>query len=144
MFKSKKVLAIAIISLLVLVSIGFYYVFGDYSEGKRSGYLLKLSKKGVLFKTYEGELVQSGTEDNQMVVTPNMKWQFSVNAGNTALIKKMENLVGQPVRVSYKEKFTQFSWRGDTKYFVYDIERDGELPPMKEKPIFKEGQEPKR
>ena len=112
MFKSKKVLAVVIISLLVLVSIGFYYVFGDYSEGKRSGYLLKLSKKGVVFKTYEGELVQSGTEDNQMVLTPNMKWQFSVNAGNTALIENGKFSGSACARVLQREVYTVFvAWR---------------------------------
>ena len=53
-----------IVTLLILLAVGagafyfrFYFVFG---EGVKSGELNYVVKKGVIFKTYEGKLIQSG------------------------------------------------------------------------------------
>lgn len=45
-----------IIATLVIVAIVAYGTFGVYDEGVRAGMVLRLSKKGILFKTYEGQL----------------------------------------------------------------------------------------
>ncbi|MEO0334067.1 MAG: hypothetical protein AAF223_20740, partial [Bacteroidota bacterium] len=51
-------------------------------------------------------------------------WDFSVDRGNDEVIKALEAAVdnGNRVKLRYKEKYFQFSWRGDTKYFIYEVE----------------------
>ena len=113
----KKVFAIIIISILALFSIWYAFVyFVTYSEGTRSGELIKFSNKGVVFKTWEGEISQ-GISGAQI-------FSFSVEDKNDELIKKLEALQGRYVKVGYKERYAKITWLGDTKYFITEVTED--------------------
>lgn len=91
-----------------------------YSNGTRSGYLVKITKKGYLFKTYEGTLGITGmAQTKQGFISTN--WDFSVKSKD--VYKKLDSLQGIPVKLYYKEKLKSMPWQGDTPYFVYDVER---------------------
>ena len=110
----KKVFAIIIISILALFSIWYAFVyFVTYSEGTRSGELIKFSNKGVVFKTWEGEISQ-GISGAQI-------FSFSVEDKNDEIIKKLEALQGRYVKVGYKERYAKITWLGDTKYFITEV-----------------------
>ena len=110
----KKVFAIIIISILALFSIWYAFVyFVTYSEGTRSGELIKFSNKGVVFKTWEGEISQ-GISGAQI-------FSFSVEDSNDEVIKKLEALQGRYVKVGYKERYAKITWLGDTKYFITEV-----------------------
>jgi len=96
-------------SLLYFLAI--YYI--TYSEGYRAGTLVKFSHKGVIVKTWEGEISQ-GVSEAQI-------FKFSVESKNKKVIKALQDLQGNNVRLTYKERFTTFFWLGDTKYFVTEI-----------------------
>ena len=113
----KKVFAIIIISILALFSVWYAFVyFVTYSEGTRSGELIKFSNKGVVFKTWEGEISQ-GISGAQI-------FSFSVEDKNAQLIKKLEALQGRYVKVGYKERYAKITWLGDTKYFITEVTED--------------------
>mgnify|MGYP006269917555 CR=1 FL=1 len=120
----KRVLVIGGIALLLIGLIGgSVAVFGTYSDGSRVGKIIKFSKKGLVFKTYEGELslgAVSQGEDGALTE----KWGFSVTRGNDEIIQKINKAMddGYEVRLYYKEKYFQFDWRGDTKYFIWQVE----------------------
>ena len=107
--------------LIIIISLGFSYwaCSWTFSEGSRAGYLIKISKKGVVFKTYEGELnlggvnISDGLEGNI--------WSFTMFDDD--LVKKMKNFEGDKVKLFYKERYKTFPWQGDTNYIVTDIER---------------------
>ena len=105
-----------------LGTLAFYY-FGTYSEGVRSGVVVKISRKGFLFKTYEGQLnlMTFGAVRSQNFISES--FEFSVTSGQTELIKQLEqaSLSGERVSLHYKERFGVFPWRGDTKYFVTEL-----------------------
>ena len=115
--------------LLVIILIGFsvmaYLYFGTFSEGIRSGVVIKGSKKGFIFKTYEGQLnLQTfGASKGQNMVAEN--FDFSVPTSETEVIKVLEevSLSGERVSLHYVEKFVTFPWRGDTKYLIIKVER---------------------
>lgn len=110
----KKVLAIIIIVILSLFAGWYAFVYyTTYSEGTRSGELIKFSNKGVVFKTWEGEISQ-GISGAQI-------FSFSVEDKNKDIIKKLEKFQGRYVKVKYKERFAKVSWLGDTKYFIIDV-----------------------
>ena len=90
-----------------------YYI--TYSEGYRAGKLVKFSHKGVLFKTWEGEISQ-GVSDAQT-------FTFSVEDNEKQVIQKLQDLQGKDVKLTYKERFGTFPWLGDTKYFVIKVEK---------------------
>lgn len=110
------------ITLLVLIIFG-YIIFGSYSSGTRAGTVVKLSTRGVLIKTYEGQLNLGGFSGETGSPASSL-WDFSVDIGKKEVIGQLEeaSLNGKRVKLYYKEKFYQFSWRGDTKYFVYKVE----------------------
>ncbi|QHT68434.1 hypothetical protein GXP67_18190 [Rhodocytophaga rosea] len=111
-------LGIVIIALAILS----YFLFGNYSEGNRAGTIAKLSRRGVLIKTYEGQLNIGGISTDGSHTSP--LWDFSVSNGEKEVIKQLEDaaLTGDHVKLYYKEKFYTLSWRGETKYFVYKVE----------------------
>lgn len=75
-----------LISLIVIVIIIFviWKYFYTYSDGYRAGLLQKFSRKGTLFKTYEGELVLSSVGGNNSAVIASEKFYFSVTADSLA------------------------------------------------------------
>jgi len=104
------------IVVFALVLFGIYYTFIYYipfSEGYRAGELTKISNKGVMFKTWEGEISQG--------VSESQRFTFSVESGNVDVIDKLKELQGEPVKLTYKERYDTFPWLGDTKYFITGV-----------------------
>lgn len=101
--------------LLITGYIAFVY-YVPYSTGVRSGELIKFSKRGVLFKTWEGEISQ-GISGAQIFV-------FSVSSGEKEVIQNLEKLQGKYVKVDYLERYKTFFWWGDSRYFITKVEED--------------------
>ncbi len=130
MLKFKKILkwtGISAFTLLILIML--YLNFFNYSTGFIAGVPLKLDKKGYIFKTYEGTLNIDGQKENQDA-TGQRTWDFTVKKSADSVVARLEKAVldGKRVKLYYNEKIVQFSWNGDTKYFVYDIETIKLLP----------------
>lgn len=116
--------AFFLIILLAILGAGSYFVFGNYSEGVRTGVLMKLSSKGVIFKTDEGQLNIGGFDQTNDIGVSNV-WEFSVN--DDMILGELEDAMdeSQRVKLYYKEKYIRLPWKGDTKYFIYDLEALG-------------------
>ena len=112
---SAVVRIVAVIALILLGVFAFIY-FANYSTGTRAGIVMKVSKKGILIKTHEGMLD---------IGTINDPWEFSVESGDTDVLRQLEEAQssGERVRLHYKEKFAKFFWLGDTPYFVTQVDR---------------------
>ena len=111
----KRFLTYTGISLLIvfIVYVLFIY-FVTFSEGYRAGELIKISKRGVVFKTWEGRLSQGVSEEQQ--------FNFSVQKTDKEVLEKLKEYQGERVKVTYIERFGTFVWLGDTKYFVKEVE----------------------
>ena len=70
-------LSVAVVALALFVYFRFYFVFG---EGVKSGELNYVVYKGVLFKTYEGKLIQSGIRSKTAGSIQSYEFEFSVDA----------------------------------------------------------------
>jgi hypothetical protein len=97
-------------TLWTLIALGY-----TYSSGERVGYIQKISKKGWICKTYEGEIAMVNLP-GQIANT----FQFSVRDDSIAdLITKAQ---GQRVAISYKQhKGVPTSCFGETEYFVSGV-----------------------
>jgi hypothetical protein len=111
----KKFLSYAGVSVLIvfIIYICFIY-FVSFSEGYRAGELIKISKRGLLFKTWEGRLSQGVSEEQQ--------FNFSVQKSDKEVLEKLMEFQGKRVKVTYIERFGTFFWLGDTKYYVKEVE----------------------
>ena len=121
---SKKLKRLLLILLVIALGVACFFIFATFSEGYRAGTVMKVSKKGVVFKTWEGQLnvggLQGGEAVGDMATTV---WNFSVT--NEAVVEDIEEAVdeGTKVKLHYREKYLQFDFSGDTKYIVYKVEK---------------------
>ena len=84
-----------------------------------------LSKKGFAFKTYEGQLNLQTFGANKSPNLVSESFEFSVDSDREDVVKILEeaSLSGERVSLKYIERLVKFPWRGDTKYFVTEVER---------------------
>ncbi|MDI9341105.1 MAG: hypothetical protein QM534_11100 [Sediminibacterium sp.] len=116
-WKKYMLWALGIFSVIWLI---YYFICGlTYSEGKRSGVLIKVSRKGYIFKTYEGELNSGGISQGDGTIMPNAMFKFSVS--EESVFKKLEDLQGKKVVVDYKQVMKNFFWQGETDYFIQEV-----------------------
>ena len=94
----------------------FFFVFG---EGVKSGELNYVVYKGVLFKTYEGKLIQTGIRSKAAGSIQSYEFEFSVE--NEALARELMLQGGKTLELPYKEYFGALPWRGFTKFVVDSI-----------------------
>lgn len=115
--------------LLIIVVIGgvivyFYLPYGDSSV--KAGQLNYIMHKGVIFKTYEGKLIQTGIKTGTTGGVQSNEFQFSIE--DKELAKKLMNMAGQNVKLHYKEYFGSLPWRGYTRFIVDSIVSVEEMP----------------
>jgi hypothetical protein len=100
--------------IFLLIGVGYFaYSQMTYSDGRKSGQLVKISHRGIMFKTYEGTLNLS---PNGMMTA----WDFS--ADNRQIADKLQQFEGKQVTVHYKQRYRVFFWQGDTDYIVDDVQ----------------------
>ena len=122
--KSKWKKRLFIFSLLViLMFVAFIFIAGTtYSSGTRTGIVIKLSEKGYIFKTYEGELNLGGISEGDGTIMPTRLWNFSVDRKNTDVYDAITKTEGKHVRLYYKEVMKKFFWQSDTPYLIEKVE----------------------
>lgn len=115
----RKVAFITVISIVAGFAV-FYFICGmTYSEGTRSGILTKVSKKGYVFKTFEGELNIGGINQGDGTIMPNTVFKFSVYDEKT--YHALDSLQGRKVVVGYRQVIKNFFWQGESDYFVHNV-----------------------
>ena len=114
--KVLKSLTILLVSAIALFSLYVYIALNwSYSSGERAGFLQKVSHKGWICKTWEGEL--------SLVAMPGSapeKFLFTVR--DDAIAQKVSAAAGKRVTLNYEQhKGLPSSCFGDTEYFVVDV-----------------------
>ncbi|MBI4440687.1 hypothetical protein HY639_00825 [Candidatus Woesearchaeota archaeon] len=100
-----------------------------YSEGIRTGMINKFSHRGVVWKTYEGEMALEGIASRGNYTGANV-WRFSLdnqarhgeNVDDLAQKIRTSLEANQKVKVSYIEPLTTWPWRSETDYLVVKVE----------------------
>ena len=112
-----RTLIIALILTPLLLAALYLWVAlsWSYSNGERSGYVQKLSKKGWLCKTWEGELA--------MVSIPgSMPEKFYFTVRDRDVADRINQTIGRRVALTYEQhKGLPTSCFGDTEYFVAGV-----------------------
>lgn len=116
--RSRVPLILVLVLLSPIVVLTLYTMTAlhwSYSDGDRSGYLQKFSRRGWFCKTYEGELAMSTVPG----VAPTI-WTFSVR--DKTLARRMNENLGQKVVLHYTEhRGVPTTCFGTTDYFVDSI-----------------------
>ena len=121
-----------------LVLVGGVLIWGGYqgignniehSEGQKDGFVNKISEKGLIWKTKEGQLsLGRRTRTGDYTVTG--VWNFSIDGSAkhgenvdelySQIRKEMED--GQRVMITYKKQLATWPWRAGTTYLVQSVE----------------------
>lgn len=127
----KKVLAILVVVLLAVFA--FFY-FGSYSSGTQAGVVMKISKKGVMFKTWEGRLDMGTVGKSANSPLGTKIFEFSIDGSNEELIKQLEEvqLSGQRINLGFEQKYMVFPWQGGTKFFATSVQSSGVIKEVKD------------
>jgi hypothetical protein len=114
---SLVVAAAALFALYVWFSLSW-----SYSEGERAGYLQKLSRKGWLCKTWEGEILLSSMPGA-------IPERFAFTVRDPEVVKQLQRAMGQRVQISYSQhKGVPTDCFGETEYFVDKVAVGGDQP----------------
>lgn len=112
-------LLIVVLTLLGFIYFKFYFVFG---EGVKSGELNYMVKKGIIFKTYEGKLIQSGFRSaGKKPGTAIQSYEFEFSVENQSIADSLMLLSGKDMELRYKEYNGVLPWRGFSRYVVDKI-----------------------
>ena len=103
-----------LITGLVIIFCIYWFFFNKYSEGERTGILIKVTHKGNIFKTDEGEMWLSCRQ-----MTNPEKFFFSVTTDSIS--KVLKDLQDQCVQLSYSQYRGTLPWRGDSKYIITGV-----------------------
>ena len=109
-----------IVLLLILagfVWFKFYFPFGD--DSVKDGYLNKIERKGYLFKTWEGTIIQTGIKSVSPGAVQSNTFEFSVQSDEIA--RELQRNSGKYFVLHYKEYKGALPWRGHSKYIVDSI-----------------------
>jgi hypothetical protein len=125
---TKKVMKVTGITLLLIAIAVFSFLYwATYEEGVMAGKVLRVSEKGMLFKTFEGKinLETFGALKGTSPIAES--FDFSVYKSEKELIQELQrvSLSGERVNLYFVKHYMTFPWRGDTKYFVTRVERLG-------------------
>lgn len=116
----KKFLKIGIPVLIIILAIviwwRYYFVFG---EGVKAGNLNFVVKKGYVFKTWEGRIIQEGFKTPNPNQMQSNEFEFSVAEDSIAQI--LERYSGKFVELRYKEYLNAIPWRGNSNFVVTEI-----------------------
>lgn len=109
-------LLLLILTFGIFIYVKYYFVLG---EGVKSGELNYCVKKGYIFKTYEGKLIQSGIRS----LSPNtiQSYDFEFSVVNEKVAKTLMANSGKVFDLYYKEYNGALPWRGFKKYVVDSI-----------------------
>lgn len=123
----KTVGKIFIVLIILVIGGGIAYFYFPYANSSvKAGQLNYVMHKGIIFKTYEGKLIQTGIKTGTTGGLQSNEFEFSIE--NKELAKQLMNLTGQNVKLHYKEYFGALPWRGYTRFIVDSIVAIEETP----------------
>ncbi len=112
----RTVLLLLIVSLAIFFFVRYSFVFG---EGTKAGEMNFFVKKGYVFKTFEGRLIQTGYKSQVPGAIQSNEFEFSVTDEKVAAILMSNS--GATVELHYKEYLGSLPWRGMSKYIVDSV-----------------------
>jgi hypothetical protein len=107
---------IIVVGLVLFLLARYYYVFG---EGVKTGQLNYVVKKGYIFKTYEGKLIQSGFRATTAGAVQSYEFEFSIE--NKKIADSLMRDGGKEVELHYKEYLGAVPWRGYSEFIVDSV-----------------------
>lgn len=121
---SRKTKIITIITSIVVIAFAifiFFRFFFVYSSGVNSGDINYFQKEGVIFKTYEGKMIQSGFKSSEKGTDGLHSNEFKFSVTDKAVADSLMRCSGKRVELRWKRYFGTLPWRGNSQYIATEI-----------------------
>jgi hypothetical protein len=121
-FATKVGCSLLVILLVIHVILGFNGFLPNYSKGSRIGVVDKISNKGLINKSHEGEMKMIGMSANSQGQLVQNVFSFSVR--DSVIAKQIEDAAAKnkPIKVYYTEYKVKPSFYQDTEYNIVKVE----------------------
>ena len=113
--KQKIIWSVIIVVFVALSAFIYWRYYFVYAEGTKAGLLNTFQKKGILFKTWEGKIIQSGFRAN----VQSNEFDFSVTSETVA--EQLMRCSGKEVELHYKRYIGTLPWRGLERNIVDSV-----------------------
>ncbi|MBR1426460.1 MAG: hypothetical protein IJ609_01405 [Paludibacteraceae bacterium] len=117
----KILLSISLLLILALGIFGYFKFCFVYSEGTDSGELNYFSYEGLVFKTYEGKLIQSGFKSKAAAASGVQSNEFRFSVTDKQVADSLMHCTGKQVELHYQKYSGVLPWRGNSLYVVDSI-----------------------
>jgi hypothetical protein len=117
--KGRIITIVSLIFLLVIAGVFYYRYYFVFGDGTKAGTMNYFVHKGVVFKTYEGRLIQAGFRAPAQGNIQSNEFMFSVTDEKVA--KQLNENAGAYLELHYKEYFHTLPWRGVSTYIVDSV-----------------------
>lgn len=104
--------------LLVLAIAGYFRYFWAFGTGVKAGELNYIVHKGVMFKTYEGKMVQTGIRSQNGTL---QSYTFLFSVSDASVAERLMNNSGNQFNLHYTEYLAALPWRGNSAFVVDSI-----------------------
>lgn len=119
--KAKIITWTSVIAVVTLAAFIFFRFFFVYSSGVNTGDINYFQKQGVVFKTYEGKMIQTGFRSAGGGVNGLKSNEFKFSVTNDSVAAKLMRCSGKEVELHWKRYFGTLPWRGNSQYIVDEI-----------------------
>jgi hypothetical protein len=117
--KGRILTILALVLILVITGVVYYRYYFVFGEGTKAGTMNYFVKKGYMFKTYEGRLIQSGIRSQTQGNISSNEFMFSVTDEKVA--DKLNHSAGAMLELHYKEYLHTLPWRGVSNFVVDSV-----------------------
>lgn len=118
--KSKIVTSLLTIIVIGLALFVYFHFFFVYSSGVNAGNINYFQQEGIIFKTYEGKMIQSGFK-SVGGVTKLQSNEFKFSVTDKKVADSLMRCSGKDVELRWKRYMGTLPWRGNSQYVVTEI-----------------------
>lgn len=117
-----KIVTISISVLVVaLAAFIYFHFFFVYSKGVNAGNLNYFQQQGIVFKTYEGKMIQSGFKAGSNTGDGLRSNEFKFSVTDKKVADTLMRCSGKTVELRWKRYLGTLPWRGSSQYVVYEL-----------------------
>ena len=122
---SRKAKILTTIILIFVVGLGlfiYFHFFFVYSRGVNAGNINYFQQEGILFKTYEGKMIQTGFKTNAGGVNTTLRSnEFKFSVTDKTIADTLMRCSGKDVELRWKRYMGTLPWRGNSQYVVTEV-----------------------
>jgi hypothetical protein len=118
---SRKAKIITTLVSIIVVALGlfiYFHFFFVYSTGVNAGDINYFQREGLIFKTYEGKMIQSGFKSANGSTTALRSNEFKFSVTDEAVAAKLMRSSGKYVELQWQRHMGTLPWRGNSQYIV--------------------------